>query len=332
MQEAERLQDPASEDGPQGPAARMWIPSMTSSALTALSSHNKMRSSRPTKGRLDADVMVCCSRAMVAHPHPAALLLIRQPAVELVAFISAWHVQGRGSYAAAVASPRVSGEVSTGAMRPSYMMAGVQGQVQHSTPRYFGRQPKAAPQSGVAAQVQGRQPLVPNLRLPQPQQQAPGHQPLQPPLSARSWQRTSSSGTQQWQPLHQQQGAASLRQGSMVVRPAPAGHVQNLPQQPVHPQQQLVSAPQMAPQTQRSPPLVSQQSITSSRQAGCGLLELCFEACCKCLVGSSVAAVRPVQNRGPDRTWVFPAVHGVVQALRGLVLLCGGVSQQSIAW
>ena len=165
-------------------------------------------------------------------------------------------------------------------MRPSYMMAGVQGQVQHSTPRYFGRQPKAAPQSGVAPQGQGRQPLVPHLRLPQPQQQAPGQQPLQPPLSARSWQRTSSGGTQQWQPLHQsQQGAASLRQGSMVVRPAPAGHMQNLPQQLVHPPQQLVSAPQVASQAQRSPPLVSQQSITSSRQAGCGLLVLCLEAC-----------------------------------------------------
>ena len=164
-------------------------------------------------------------------------------------------------------------------MRPSHMMAGLQGQVQHSTPRYFGRQPKTAAQSGVAAQGQGRQPLVPNLRLPQPPQPAPGQQPLQPPLSARSWQRTSSGGAQQWQPLHQQQGAASLRQGSMVVRPAPAGHVQNLPQQPVHPPQQLVSAPQVAPQAQRSPPLVSQQSITSSRQAGCGLLMLGLEAC-----------------------------------------------------
>ena len=111
---------------------------------------------------------------MVAHVHPAALLLITQPAVQFVASIGAWRMQGRGSYAAAVASPRVSGEVSVGAMRSGYMMAGVQGQVQHSTPRYFDRQPKAAPQSGVSAQGQGRQPLVPNLRLHQPSSRPQG--------------------------------------------------------------------------------------------------------------------------------------------------------------
>ena len=200
-------------------------------------------------------------------------------------------------------------------MRPSYMMAGVQGQVQHSTPRYFGRQPKAAPQSGVAAQGQGRQPLVPNLRLPQPQQQTPGQQPLQPPLSARSWQRTSSGSAQQWQPLHQQQGAASLRQGSMVVRPAPAGPMQNLPQQPMQPSQQLVSASQTASQ---APSLVSQQSITSSRQAGSGLLVVCLRPAS---AGwgllpftdgkQRVASIRPVQSQAPDRTCCVPAVHHV---------------------
>ena len=208
-------------------------------------------------------------------------------------------------------------------MRPSYMMAGVQGQVQHSTPRYFGRQPKAAPQSGVAAQGQGRQPLVPNLRLPQAQQQTPGQQPLQPPLSARSWQRISSGSAQQWQPLHQQQGAASLRQGSMVVRPAPAGPVQNLPQQPVQPSQQLVSASQTASQ---APSLVSQQSITSSRQAGCGLLGVCLRpasaggACYFFLVGSSVLLP---SGQSRVRAQIGHATFRQSIMSGGLMLLCG---------